>query len=196
MENTHPQVQKAADEVESWFRRFRDNSSLQRHLIISGPTGVGKSHLSVKLLKTVRGSVHQLWPSSAWNHPPSVASADFSKIAVKEESEWREWWKDHIDDIAGCGLQAEVLFLEDIGCEVDRYRSGAPAARLCEIFNWFAEQWLVVTTNVPPGEWKTRWDARVADRMLRNSVIVEMDNVPSFQISKPELKQVRLPYIE
>lgn len=184
MENIHPQIQKAADEIEGWFIRLRLGRKDRRHLIITGPTGAGKTRLATNLKRVVAASVHGFYPSSAWTHPPIIAESEFSKLAAMEDLAWRDWWKDHVSDIGGCGLRAEILFLEDVGAEVDRFKTGEPAARLTHIFNEFKNDWLVVTTNVPVPDFANRWDSRVADRMFRNSVRIYMDKVPPFTKSK------------
>jgi DNA replication protein DnaC len=80
----------------------------------------------------------------------------------------------------------DLMFLEDIGPEVDRFKTGEPTERLRELFNVMKNKWMVVTTNVPVADWEKRWDGRIMDRMLRNSVIVDMSGVPSYQKTKME----------
>ena len=38
----------------------------------------------------------------------------------------------------------------------------------------------MITTNIPVGEWGVKFDARIADRLFRNSVIVDLFGLPSY----------------
>jgi len=71
-----------------------------------------------------------------------------------------------------------LLLLDDVGAEVDRYKSGEPTERLRALLDARAGHFTVISTNLPPAMWSIRYDARVEDRMLRNSIIVDLHNVP------------------
>lgn len=85
-----------------------------------------------------------------------------------------------LDEVRGCSL----LILDDVGIETDVFKSGLPTARLCELLNERVGKFTVITTNVPLGSWAPRWDARVEDRLLRDSMVFEMA-APSFTIAQP-----------
>lgn len=65
------------------------------------------------------------------------------------------------------------MFLDDIGSEEDRFKSGAPSRILGDVLGRIHDEkkFAFITTNIPPGEWKARWDARVYDRLLRMNPI-------------------------
>ena len=76
--------------------------------------------------------------------------------------------------------RADFLVIDDIGAESDRYKSGEAIDKLCQILSRREGMFTVVTTNVEPSNWSALLDARVADRLLRKSVVVDMFEVPSF----------------
>lgn len=123
----------------------------------------------------------QLWPKF-WAHPPKVEFVEFASLAFLETEEFRLRLAEWSDKDKG----TDLMFLEDIGPEVDRFKTGEPTERLREVLNSLKNKWLVTTTNVPISEWERRWDGRVMDRLLRNSVIVDISGVPSYQLTKME----------
>ena len=189
MESVHPDVQGAADKAEAWVRRFCAAAPDGRHLVLCGQSGVGKTHIMGRLHTFLEGVRMSLWPTAAWNRPPSVHLVDFGKICRLDDDEWVRWMGDWVTS-AFCptGHPLDALFLDDIGSEVDRYKSGEPALRLAEIWNEMRSRWLVTATNVPVAAWTERWGVRVSDRLFRNSVIADMSAVPSWQVTKLDLK--------
>lgn len=79
-----------------------------------------------------------------------------------------------IDDM----LDATVLILDDIGAEHDPTR--AAVEKLYLILEHRENRHTWVTTNIPPGGWEQRFDRRIADRLFRNSVHVDMAKCPSY----------------
>jgi DNA replication protein DnaC len=46
------------------------------------------------------------------------------------------------------------------------------------------QQFTVITTNIAPDNWNTRFDIRIADRLMRNTNVVDLSGVPSFAVAK------------
>lgn len=183
LEATHPEIQSAANHVESWVARVLKNDKSGRHIVLCGPSGTGKTHMAEAAKKYLSAARM----SEVWGGSPVIEMMDFTRVANYDDDGFWYWKRDRINDIAGAGIRVEIMFLEDIGCEFDRYKSGVPTARLTEILNDFRDRWLFVTTNVQPEGWPARWDSRVADRLFRDAVIVDMRNVVSWQIAKESL---------
>lgn len=181
MECTDPEIQKMATAVEQWANRFSEQALDRKHLIICGRSGTGKTMVARRLRHWVESVRGDLCMKFRWSHDPSSEWAEFSDLCQLESAEFKRWLDDRQD--------ARVLFLEDIGAETDAFKSSEPAERLRRILNAFEHRWLVITTNVSPDEdqWKTRWDDRVADRLLRNSKIVRLKNTPRFSAVKGKL---------
>jgi DNA replication protein DnaC len=136
-----------------------------------GPTGCGKTRVAERLYKHASRNSVELYPAK-WRRVPRVEFFEWATIATLEQDRFRAWLQD-VDEI-------DFLFLEDVGAEVDRFKTKEPTERLRETLNHLRHAWMFVTTNVPPSQWITVWDDRVADRMLRNSVITTLDKIGSY----------------
>ena len=81
---------------------------------------------------------------------------------------------------------ADLLSIDDVGSEVDQFRSGRPTENLREMLEvrHHRRGFTIITTNIPPGEWATRWDSRVADRLIRKSYVCECNPALSFNQMK------------
>lgn len=179
---TRPQIQDAANIVEKWAARFARNKKDTRLLVIVGDYGVGKTEIAEHLKRWSKAVRSTIW-GMGWTTPPRIEFVEFGKVAFLETAEFRNWLEGHNTP----GHETDLMFLEDIGAEVDKFRSGEPTERLREIFNDMKNRFMVVTTNVPSAQWETRWDGRIMDRLMRHSEIIEMTGVPSYQ-------QARMPY--
>ena len=191
LEVTSPVIQRAADVVEKWAARFghhklTDTTDVDPHktghLVIVGDYGIGKTEIAERMLEWARGTRLIVWPKF-WPRPPRVEFVEFGSVAFLETEEFKIWLADHTEVNAG----TDLMFLEDIGAEVDRYKTGEPTERLREILNAFKSKWLVITTNVPVDQWEERWDGRVQDRLLRNSIVLDLSEAESYQLAKTRL---------
>lgn len=176
MEATHAEIQEAANAIEIWKTQFahRDKSA-KRHLMIAGQVGTGKSHMADRMHFWSRRIAIFAWEKHWWPHPPQIEIAEWAKVTFLPFDEWKKW----IDGLHN----TDILFLEDVGAEVDRFKSGEPTERFREVLNDFKDKWLFITTNVMPEQWVTRWDERVQDRLLRNSKVISLRNAPRFNIT-------------
>jgi DNA replication protein DnaC len=73
----------------------------------------------------------------------------------------------YLDDLGRC----QLIVLDDLGAETDRFRSGTPAARLRRLLEQSQNKWLIATTNTPKAEWPNVFDNRVASRLSAARVI-------------------------
>jgi DNA replication protein DnaC len=105
---------------------------------------------------------------------PSVAFYEWRDIGMTERMDERSFltWLETAD-------AESLLVLDDIGTETDRFKSGDATCRLCDLLNRRENKFTVLTTNIPPADWLAHWDARVSDRLLRNSAVV-LIRAPSF----------------
>lgn len=78
-------------------------------------------------------------------------------------------------------IDVPLLVVDDIGAESDRFKSGKGIDALCYLLTRRQDSgFTLLTTNVLPARWKERWDARVDDRLKRNSEVVDMSQCPSW----------------
>ena len=181
LEVVRPQVQTAADAVQKWAAKFSKNDKEIRLLVIVGDYGVGKTEIAERLKTWARAVRTTIW-GMGWPAPPRVEFVEFGKVAFLETDEFKNWLDGHNQP----GAETDLMFVEDIGAEVDKFSKGEPTERLRQILNDMKNRFVVVTTNVPVAEWEKRWDGRIMDRLFRNSKIIQMTGVPSYQKTKRE----------
>lgn len=100
---------------------------------------------------------------------PAVSFIEWSTASTPEKLDERSW----IERLSEIDADSLVV-VDDIGSEVDRFKTGANIERLCMLLNRRAGKFTIITTNHAPETWHQVWDARVSDRLLRNSEVVRM----------------------
>lgn len=180
MEDTHPDVAHLAIETGRFCNRWFCGDEKNRLLVLVGGTGCGKTHVAKRIARWVSAVSYERWLHlGSGDALPEVAFVDWCHVATPQrtsEDRFYDWLTEHAED--------SMLILDDVGTEVDAARSGAPTARLCTVLNQRAGKFTLITTNVPVASWAARWDARVEDRLLRGSVVIE-NTAPSFTTSHP-----------
>lgn len=161
-----------ADAVQSWCAQVRRHDQTKPLLTLAGEFGCGKSHALRAAHRYVRGIYMDVWPA-LWPEPISIAFVEFTRFA-KEVTEKDN--TEHFDDVAA----AAVAFIDDIGAEEDRFRSGAATRVLGDLLGARERKFTLCTTNIQPGQWRDRWDGRVEDRLWRRSVVCDLYD-PSHQ---------------
>jgi DNA replication protein DnaC len=157
----------AANEAEAWAKRFFYNERKGSMLILSGDSGSGKSMMARRLC--------------AWVDHVSGHCRGASTLWV----DWVDWWeryqagriyRDPMDMI-----ETDCLFIDDIGAESDRYKSGQNTSILCQVLGKREKKYTVLTTNIPRHNFQPHFDTRVADRLKRNgAVYVSFWGIKSF----------------
>lgn len=162
-----------ADGVHVWCRRFfSDDKIFPKIFILSGPVGTGKSHIANRVHRWVRAVRFAAWRPKGWVRPPTIEFYEWAQIVTLKEEEFRMWLK--LMD------ETDLMFLEDVGAEVDRFKTSEPTERFRQVLNDFRSKWLFVTTNVYPEQWGDRWDIRVQDRLMRGATSVTLRKTPRF----------------
>lgn len=173
LEVTHPEIQQMANTVERWLAQFvKAERKTEKMLIVAGPTGTGKTHVARNIKRLAGRLAFPIWESGQWSHPPRVQLFEWARVVFMEYRNFTEW----MEEVE----EADMLFLEDVGAEVDRFKSAEPTERLREVLNLFENKWLFITTNLMPEQWPIKWDDRVSDRLFRNSKIVTLRKTPRF----------------
>lgn len=143
-----------------------------RLLILYGPTGVGKTHCA----KAVDYWAKTMATGLRFVSKPGVVETPYPLFFY-----WPELL-DHMKDgdwrlVDSCSM-ARLLILDDIGTGHDPSKLGVD--KLCRILSAREKKWTLVTTNIPPANWETTFDARVASRLLRGSTSVSLDGVKDY----------------
>lgn len=168
----HPDLQKLADAAELFCARWANNTPEKTLLVIVGNFGTGKTHTakaihrfcvaaSMKVFETGKWGRHKFPSSILISWPEAANSFSEKQFGIMDDA-----------------LENELVVLDDIGAENDPWKICAD--KLCQILSRREKKFTIVTTNVPPINWTERFDGRINDRLLRNSVVVDISSVPSF----------------
>lgn len=152
---------KAAQFCNRWYAGFQ-NPSL---LVLVGESGCGKTHTAKKVFNFACAT----WGAGSFSYPwffswPEVVDQfkanDYSAVETAKE----------------CGL----LVIDDIGAEYDPSKNAAD--KLCQILSKREKRFTVITTNIKIEQWPERFNTRIADRLMRNSEIVNLFGVESYSV--------------
>lgn len=168
-------VQHLGDSCERFCRAML-NGKGRHHLVIVGPSGCGKSTVLHRLWSWFRTIPQSMWDKGQRNKNNDGFSADIVDWPTLVRDVVRHGEGEMFADAHCTGL----LLLDDLGAEEDKFRSGEPTTILRTLLGLRDGMWTVITSNVPPTKWHTVWDDRVADRLLRDSIVVDMSGCPSF----------------
>lgn len=146
--------------------------------VISGQTGVGKTHVAERISAYVSTNQITAWARGWWmgTHIPSPCFLRWPDAVRMSDQRFEE----AISEAA----KARLTVLDDLGAETDRFKNDDASARLLSVFeamrpSW---KWVLIATNVPVAAWKQRWDQRIADRLMQFARI-DLSAVPSYRIS-------------
>ncbi len=176
MEAVSAEVQEMADAAQRFAQDFASNVKGYRLLYISGVSGAGKTHCAEALFKWASRIAIDLMMRQKLDKVPRIELFEWAEIVNVDAEQFLRW----IDD----RRETQLLFLEDVGAEVDRFKTGEPTERFREVLNAFKHKSMVLTSNIHPDNWKSRWDTRIADRLLRNSTLVTLRQTKSYAMRK------------
>jgi len=75
-------------------------------------------------------------------------------------------------------MNVPCLVIDELGGGHDP--SGVGVDKLCQILSRRENMWTLITTNITASAWESKFDRRVASRFFRNSVHVDLGDVPDF----------------
>lgn len=172
---THPQVQAVATEVEAWCGRVIRNRTTNSLLVLAGVSGTGKSHAAKCACNFLQAANMWALDHEFYDHPLDVALYRWPEVA--------DGFKNGDFSILEDLFSLDAIILDDVGAEHDP--SSLATDKLCQVFTRRETKFTLLTTNILPEHWAQRFDARVADRLLRNSVIVDLKDVDSYALQAP-----------
>lgn len=172
---THSEVQIAANSIQHFAKRYMQNSKPAERLVLCGPTGTGKTTMADGFFRWCFKTASSL--DDTWSIFPQAAWCDWQKVCAQLNGAKADMTK-IIEDVTD---GAAIVFVDDIGAESDRYKSGVNLDALSYLLNrTHGNTWLVLTTNYGPGEWQEKFGARIEDRLLRESTVCHLEHVPSW----------------
>lgn len=180
IDETHHEKTATLARWGEWFiRRSSLNIRDKGHqLVICGNPGTGKSHVGRRVVAFIESYGIDLWREKHWPRPPKAALVDWARLCERDKP---ESFDDALYDIA----TADVVVLDDVGSESDRFKSQQNVSRLRRALEACEHKWLMVNANFRKVDWTDKLDARVSDR-LEAMHYLEMTGVPSY---RPKLRR-------
>jgi hypothetical protein len=170
----HPSLQGLADAAEKFCARWFENSPFKTLLVISGETGSGKTRTARKIYDFCRRAGSLAFESGKWG------TAKFPDAAFISWPEACNQFNDKNLSLLDDANNSDLVVLDDVGAENDPWKICSD--KLCQILSRREKRFTVITTNVPPANWSTAFDIRINDRLLRNSVVVDLTGVSSYAL--------------
>ena len=181
-EDHHPRVHLMAKSGE-WFCHYclRDNRELGCQWVIAGSVGCGKTHIAERIVNYI-GPRQIDAGSRGWYRFEDI----YAPVLIRWETTcgWnRAKWDDYLDSEV---KSARLVVVDDLGAEVDLFKTGEPVERMKRLLDVCRFKWLLVTTNVPKQNWNEAWGPRVEDR-LSAARYQAMFDVPSYRKKRKEV---------
>jgi DNA replication protein DnaC len=176
LEITHPLVQEVATAAEEYCTRWFNNDRSKPLLVLVGDTGTCKTHVARKIFNFCHAMNTMAFQTGKHGtfSKPSAMFYSWPNTVLKFED--KPVARMIVEDASECTLRV----IDDIGAENDPW--GNAKDLLCQILTRSENAFTVVTTNIDPKEWTTKFDIRIADRLMRNSVIRSLRGVTSYAI--------------
>lgn len=177
-ETYHPKVAKLALWAE-WFSKFgaANDRTKGQQIVIAGTPGSGKTHALKRVKRWFESHKIDMYVTGHWSSPPTPLFIDWGRL-MEQREDWP--WEDALAESAAAG----VVLIDDVGSEVDKFKSGQNTSRLRQMLSACEKKWLLLTTNVTREDWTKVYDERVADR-LSAAHYLDMTGVPSY---RPNMK--------
>lgn len=152
-----------------WFR-YQPRPSL---LVLAGEPNSGKTHVAKKIASWAQSAAMKAFEDGldkTWKKLPSIVYLNWPEVV--------DAFRDNLNGTMDDMLSAGLLILDDVGAEYDPTKNATN--RLCQILSRREKEFTVITTNINPVSWPESFDARICDRFLRNSEVVDLFGVPSY----------------
>jgi DNA replication protein DnaC len=83
-------------------------------------------------------------------------------------------------DVLEESMTADLLFLDDVGAESDKFKTGETVDAICQLLSRREGRWTVISLNYGPDKWVSRFDPRVSDRLWRQTELLDLTGAPSW----------------
>lgn len=172
-EGHHRMVKLLARWTERWIKAAATNEHpiATRWVLFAGPTGAGKTHCLKNSYAFMRAHAGALWPKY-YRQPPALKWVNWSKAMQLEKHGW--------DEFEAEVREARMVFVDDLGSETDRYRTGEPAERLRVFLDLCEAKWLMATTNICRQDFEKTFDIRTQSRIERARCL-DLTGVPDYR---------------
>lgn len=170
----HPKIQSLADTAQAFCMRWYRNDNRPSLLVLVGESGCGKTHVADKIAAfTAAVGMKALLESEGWRGVSGASrQASLSWPATTDRFKGGDYSAVEYAGTVG------FLMIDDIGAEHDPSKNATD--KLCQILSKRETKFTVITTNIKIEDWPEKFDTRIADRLFRNSEIVDLFGVKSY----------------
>lgn len=170
----HPKLQELADLSAAFCGRWYGNIPDKSLLVISGETGCGKTHVARKIYDFCKQAGMNAMVNGKWGETklPDSTFISWPEAANQFNEKNIALMRD--------AIECELCVLDDVGAENDPWKICAD--KLCQILSRRERKFTVLTTNIPPKDWAQSFDIRINDRLLRNSIVMDLTGVGSYAL--------------
>ena len=145
-------------------------------MVIYGDNGAGKSRMAKLIYRWAKAIAIKM--PLVVDH---VGTQGNMSLPIVELCSWpevvdgfkRDEWQ-RLEDLQA----ATMLIIDDIGAEHDPSRIGIE--KLYVLLNRREFRWNVFSTNVSPSHWADKFEKRIASRLHRNAVHIDMSQVEDY----------------
>ena len=178
----NPRVGKLVEWGGYFVRRaIRNDRSGPTWLVLEGPTGTGKTTVGKFCVRAFNSCGPDLMRQfgGEWDtaRRPSAEYVNWSRFCQQAEAE---------GDAPGRILDLKensVIVLDDVGADVDRFKTGANKQYLKDLLDAFDKRWLMISTNVPKIKWADAFGERAASRM-DSAKRFDTTGIPDFRLTQ------------
>lgn len=163
-----------ADAAQKWASEWFHGTKSKPMLVLVGDPNCAKTHTARALYRFCRAAGIAAYEKRGM---PAVSVPSPRFMRWPELFHGNPSWADAALEDA---FSADPLFIDDIGAEHDPSRIGV--SFLCQILSRREWEHTLVTTNIQPEAWTERFDARVADRLMRYSNVIDLTGVESYAL--------------
>lgn len=178
MKLEHPQLRLMAHEIFLLACDIYKGSRAGKLVVLYGPNGCGKT-MAARMMHRWFMRVYADLPyfncpsPNPDEQPHSIPGSEFRNWAVVVDGFKQNEW----EAIHWLCYQCFVI-IDDIGAEHDP--SGIGREKLYVILNRREKMRTVITTNVLPKDWPSKFENRIASRLFRNAVHIDLSQVPDY----------------
>lgn len=164
-----------ADDITAFARSFFFHEPA-KNIVIVGAPGCGKTHTAKRLHRWALKNAQGAFDTGEWDDKGHFPDSLFCSWPEITEGYYRGEFSVTADLI-----ETDLLFIDDIGAERDT--ASLASDKLCQILSRREKRYTLITTNVQPEQWSERWrDDRIPDRLLRNTIVIDLTAVPSYSV--------------
>jgi DNA replication protein DnaC len=167
-----PKISNLADRAQAFCARWASQDYKKSLLVLVGESGCAKTHVAKAVYEFCTASRFTLWPT----RHTKLMSTKF--IRWPEEADFLCTSDYQSDWLMQELFSRDLLIIDDIGAENDAWKKATN--KLCQVFSRRENKFTVTTTNIQPQDWASKFDTRIADRLMRNSEVIDLFGVESY----------------